>query len=225
MIGKFLLLSILLCLGCASVRTEGVNTGDLARFDATPYPTYTGEKWRVQVLRFGVPAEIAAQYPDLHNKKVGWGLYNRLIDELFATGRFTFVEEKDEIQKKVLDQWALSQTGLVVEEQQIPTGAMSSPRFLIYAEVMEFAVGRAEDVRGVKSSETTVTRVGVQIRIVDVVSGEYVPATGSGDAKTQGDAWFLNAQMNFDETTVGISTQRAVKMAVQQMIQRMAMPK
>ncbi|MBD3421995.1 MAG: hypothetical protein GF398_17930 [Chitinivibrionales bacterium] len=212
----------LLCLACATVTTEKA-AGTTAAISADqPYPEYGGEKKRVQVLRFGIPREIADKYPELADKRIGWGLYNRLIDNFYDTKRFDFIEEKEAVRQRVMRQWALSQSGIVVEEQQIDESrGLSLPQYLIYAEIFEFAVSDEEKVVGIAMEQTKTTRIGIQLRLVDVATGEYVPASGNGEATTAAKSVWVLADKPFDQSTVGIATDKAVRGAVMKLLSRM----
>jgi curli biogenesis system outer membrane secretion channel CsgG len=228
---KFILLYIvMLFLGsCASVQAPKSMNAGAAKVSAhstafTGYPPYSGEKFRLQILRFEVPAQAAQAYPELQNKKVGWGLYNRLIDEIYATGRFTLLEEKDQMQSKILEQWALSQSGIVVQEQQINTPGLQMPQYILYAEVYDFAVSTTETVIGIKSETQKATNIGIQLKLVHVATGEYIPASAMGSATTIGTGVWILPNMDFNQSTVGLATQNAVQNALLQLIHRMSGP-
>ena len=131
-----LLVSLFLS-SCASVETPGAQSKIEATKDPVIYPKYRGDRQRPQVLKYGISDDIAKKYPDLADKRIGWGLYNRLLDELYATGRFDFVEEKSDIQSRILNNWAISESGAGIEESPEDRG-LQTPDFLIYAEVFEF---------------------------------------------------------------------------------------
>lgn len=206
---------------CATVRTEKRIKSKHENKISQPFPEYQGTKKRVQIIRFGVPKYIADMHPELADKRVGWGLYNRLINAFYETNRFEFVEEKETIIKKMVDQWALSQTGLVAEEQEIKSDGLSAPEYLIYAEVFDFAVSHEETIVGVAMEKKNATIIGIQLRVVDVKTGEYVPASGSGEAETISGSVWINPGMSFDQSTVGIATEKAVNSALRSLIKRM----
>jgi curli biogenesis system outer membrane secretion channel CsgG len=182
---------------------------------------YQGPKTRVQVIRFGIPKDVAEKYPELADKRVGWGLCNRIVDALYNTGRFEYIEEKEAMIEKLVEEWKLSQAGIYTSETAIETGQLKAPEYLIYAEVFDFAVGKSESVVGMKKKDTAVTRIGVQIRLVDVKTGSYIPASGNGEASsTQGGAIWAQNRAEFDQTTVGIASQQAVNAAVKQLLER-----
>lgn len=215
-------IAIALLVSCASVSTEKAAAlkADNAVRDE-PFPSYSGPKKRMQILRFGVPQEIADRYPELAEKRVGWGLYNTVIDELYATGRFEFVEEKASIRERIMQNWALSQSGLVVEEQQIDeTSGMALPHYLVYAEVFDFSVSISEKIIGITSEKVATSLIGIQMRMVDVATGQYVPSSGNGEASTTAKMVWITADQPFDQSTVGLATKRAVHAAVLSLLKK-----
>lgn len=223
----FLLLICCAAWACASVSTKTAttpgNSTEAAGVIKTPASgaSYDGPRTRVQVIRFGVPKEVVDKYPELADKRVGWGLCNRIVDALYTTGRFEYIEEKEAMLEKMIEQWKLSQAGIYTSETAIEAGQLKAPEYLIYAEVFDFAVGKAEQVKGMKKEDKLVTHIGIQIRMVEVKSGSYIPASGNGEATSaqSGTIWAQNRN-EFDQTTVGIASQQAVDSAVKQLLER-----
>jgi curli biogenesis system outer membrane secretion channel CsgG len=164
---------------------------------------------------------VVDKNPELADKRVGWGLCNRIVDALYTTGRFEYIEEKEAMLEKMIEQWKLSQAGIYTSETAIDAGQLKAPEYLIYAEVFDFAVGKAENVKGMKKEDKLVTHIGIQIRMVEVKSGSYIPASGTGEATSaqNGTIWAQNRN-EFDQTTVGIASQQAVDSAVKQLLGR-----
>jgi hypothetical protein len=212
---------------CASVSTKTTTTqsssteASAAAQTAATAARYEGPKTRVQVIRFGIPKEVVDKYPELADKRVGWGLCNRIVDALYTTGRFEYIEEKEAMLEKMVEQWKLSQAGIYTSETAIEAGNLKAPEYLIYAEVFDFAVSKAEKAVGMKKEDKLITRIGVQIRMVNVKSGTYIPASGNGEATStqSGSIWAQN-RSEFDQSTVGVASQNAVNAAVQQLLQR-----
>lgn len=219
----YVLIASIMISSCAHVSTEkssAVLEGKAVQDQA--YPPYSGEKKRVQIIRFGVPKEISDQYPELAEKRIGWGLYNTVIDEFYDTKRFEFIEEKESIRDRIMQNWALSQSGIAVEEQQIDQKrGLSLPQYLVYAEVFEFSVNTSETIVGVAMQKTNATQIGVQLRLVDVSTGKYVPSSGTGEAKTTASSVWIVADQPFNQTTVGMATKRGVHAAVLEMLKKM----
>jgi len=145
-----------------------------------------------------------------------------VIDELYDTKRFEFIEEKDAIRDRIMKNWALSQSGIVVEEQKIDESrGISLPQYLVYAEVFEFSVSTKETVVGVAAQKVNTTRIGVQLRIVDAATTEYVPSSGTGEASTTATTVWIMADQPFDQSTIGMATKRGVHAAVMAMVKKM----
>ncbi|MCE5249304.1 CsgG/HfaB family protein [bacterium] len=219
-----LLIAVVLISGCASVSTEkGPETQarKTLKQKGFTFPPYSGPKKRIQVVRFGIPADVASKYPELADKRVGWGLCNRIVDGLWQTNRFEFIEEKEEILQKMLDQWQLSSAGIVTEETAIEQGSLKAPQYLVYAEVFDFGVSHSEQIVGVAAKQMDTTVIGVQIRMVDVATGQYIPASATGEAKTSGVGIWASVNLEFDQTTVGLASQDAVNEAIISLINRL----
>lgn len=214
---------VLFLASCATVSTEkSAAVLQAQTVQDTGFPPYSGERKRVQIIRFGIPPEIAAQYPELSEKRIGWGLYNTVLDEFYDTKRFEFVEEKEAIRERIMQNWALSQTGLVAEEQQVDQSkGLAMPQYLVYGEVFDFSVSTSEKIVGVSMEKVNATQVGVQLRLVDVSSGEYVPSSGTAEATTTAKTVWIVADQPFDQSTVGLATKRAVHAAVLALLNRM----
>lgn len=209
-----------LLFSCATVTTEQSAVPQKSEFSG--YPPYSGEKFRVQIIRFGIPQEVAASYPELAEKRIGWGLYNILIDQFYETNRFIFIEEKDAIRDRIMQNWALSQSGIAVEDQQIDESrGLALPQYLVYAEIFAFSVSTSEKIVGVAMEKVNTTNIGVQIRVVDVSSGEYIPSSGEGNASTTAKTVWIMTDQPFDQSTVGIATKKAVRVAVSDLCGKM----
>lgn len=179
-------LAALFLAGCASTQVveKPVET---AKAEPPPLVKYTGPKTVAAVLPLGLSARAAAAYPHLLAKDVGLGIHNRVVETLFDTNRFRFVEEKPEIIKDVLDRQWLSSSGMVDQTTAVKMGKLLGARKVIYGEVFDFAQGGEKiGVNGVAKDLTT--RMGVQVRCVDVETLEYVPGSGIGKGRDVGEA-------------------------------------
>ena len=217
----FAIVILVLFGGCASVSTErpqGMSSSRSA--EKIEFPPYSGPKKRIQVVRFGIPADIAKKYPELADKRVGWGLCNRIVEGFWETNMFEYIEEKEEILDKMVAQWQLSGAGIVSEETAVSPGSLKAPEYLVYAEVFDFGVSHSETLVGVAVKEVNATIIGIQIRMVDVESGEFIPASASGSCKTTGVSVWASVSLDFDETTVGIASQEAVMKAIMMLVKR-----
>lgn len=173
-------------IGCAST-TVVEKPLETAKADLAPLPKYTGPKTVAAVLPLGLSAKAAKAYPHLLAKDVGLGIHNRVVETLFDTNRFTFVEENPEIVKDVLDRQWLSTSGMVDQKTAVEMGKLLGARKVIYGEVYDFAQG-GEKV-GIGTVEKNFnTRMGIQVRCVDVETLEYIPGSGTGKGRDVGEA-------------------------------------
>ncbi len=171
-------LCLLLLGGCATTYVDEPKTTELGHENTIKaMPAYTGPKTVVAVLPMGLSEKAAKRYPHLLAKDVGMGIHNMLVESLYDTGRFTFVEEKPEIIKDVMDRQWMSSAGMVDQGAAIQLGKMLGAKKVIYGEVYDYAEG-GESVVGFSAKQNFRTRMGVQVRCVDVETLEYVPGSG-----------------------------------------------
>ena len=180
----------------------------------------TGERTPIQLANLSVTGDIIKQYPELGDKRVGLGLTNRILENFEETGFFRYTEEKDEIINSMIDKWELSDAGLGAENTELKTGSIVLPKYFVYAELYEFSVEKEEQVDRFNTSIQNTTRVGFQIRLVSVENGEYIIASGLGEATQKGEGFLANPDMDFAQSTVGISTQKALETATVNLIKR-----
>jgi curli biogenesis system outer membrane secretion channel CsgG len=214
--------------GCAaSVGSHG--TAPLASSDAegVKFPPPHGAKRKIQVVQINIPADDIKRYPELGEKRVGFGLSNILVETLFDTGRFTFLEDKEHILRRLVELWELTEDGILVKNPAAPDTALQAPDFLIYAEVFDFAACSPVERIGLTSKQLTcITSVGVQVRIANTATGEYIP--GSTDplspegkhVHTVNLSPFGDSQSAFNQSAVGKATLKATQYAVLKAIQR-----
>lgn len=222
-------LAALSCLlaGCAtSVGPHGPGPSEPLE-EVISFPPSTGPKRKVQVVQINIPTDDTRRYPELAEKRVGFGLSNILVETLFDTGRFTFLEEKEQILKRLVELWELTEDGILVKDPAAQGTELQSPEFLVYAEVFDFvACSPAERLGLTDKRLTCVTSVEVQVRIGNTATGEYIP--GSSDphslqgkyAHTVQLSLFGNDRLAFDQSAVGKATLKATRYAVLKALQR-----
>jgi len=182
---------------------------------------YTGEKQIVQLAKLNVNKELWDMFPELRDKRVGLGVSNRIIENFEVTGRFVYAEEKEAIQNQMLDAWETELNGLGDGQTQLKMEGIALPKYVVYAEIYDFAVSYGEDYNKGKVQKTNTTIMGIQIRMTSVDNGQYIVASGQGTATQVGEGMFKNPQMGFDNSTVGIATQRALEVATMNLVKRM----
>lgn len=184
-------------------------------------PPYTGEKQIVQLSKLNVNKELWEMFPELRDKRVGLGVSNRIIENFEMTQRFKYAEEKDAIVNQMLDAWETELNGLGNGETELSMEGVALPKYIVYAEIYDFAVSYGEEYNKGKVQKTNTTIMGVQIRMVNVDNSQYIVASGQGTATQIGEGMFKNPSMGFDQSTVGIATQRALEVATVNLVKRM----
>lgn len=181
------LLTLFLALGCAQTRVEPAK-GQSETKTAPAQPNYSGPKMTVAVLPLGLSEKTARRYPKLADKAVGLGMHNMLLDALFDTGRFRFVEENPEIMKDVMERQWLSGAGFVTQNQAVEYGRILGAEKVIYGEVFDYAEG-GESVSGLSARSGFNVRVGVQVVCTDIATAEKIAlgtATATATSYTEG---------------------------------------
>ena len=180
---------------------------------------FDGEPEGIQLIQITISENILNAYPELRDKRVGFGMTNRIIEVLEEAGRFYFVEEKDEVINKMVKEWERSVSGLLEEELNV--GKFATTKWFAYAEVYDFAVSNQEEIRRRKAKITNTTMVGIQVRLVNVENGKYITGSGLGTSAKEGEGVLKNLDMSFDQSTVSFATTGAVITAVANVLRRL----
>lgn len=218
---KLFIITFALLTSCAStVTVENFQADYESQKSIYDVEYFTGERTPIQLANLSVTKEVIEQYPELGDKRVGLGLTNRILENFEETGFFRYTEEKDEILNQMIDKWELSDAGLASENTELKTGSLVLPKFFVYAEIYEFSVEKEEVVDKFNTTIQNTTRVGFQIRLVSVENGEYIIASGLGEATQVGEGFLANPEMSFAQSTVGIATQKSLETATVNLIKR-----
>ena len=184
-------------------------------------PPFEGEKQVIQLSKLNVNKELWEFFPELREKRVGLGVTNRIIENFETTGRFKYAEEKDAIVGQMLDAWETDLEGMSNGETKLTMEGVLLPKYIVYAEIYDFSVSYGETYDKGKLNKTNTTIMGIQIRMVNVDNSEYIVASGQGTSTQIGEGYFKNPNMSFDQSTVGIATQRALEKATFNLVSRM----
>lgn len=144
------------------------------------FPPYSGKKTPLAVLPMGLSKLAADRYPQLLTRSVGLGVHNVLTEDLYETGRFKLVEADEKVIEKVFKQQWLSASGAVDESTAVELGKILGAQDVIYGEVYDYSEGRIEKTSGLSTKTIPRIRVGIQIRLTDVETLEYIPGSGTG---------------------------------------------
>ena len=188
-------------------------------------PEYNGDPVSVALLNIGVTEEILNQYPELGDYRVGLGLTNITVAFLDETFRFEFVETKDEIKDRMIKQFKASEKGFTANVIN-PIGKIVLAKYFCYIEVYDFSISEDETINlknGVKNK--LVTRLGLQVKLVDSETGTYMTGSGLGKATTTRELTLLNNEnledVKFNQSSIGTSTKKALETAVAKVVKRM----
>jgi len=188
-------------------------------------PEYNGKPIPIALLDIGVSKDVIEQYPELGDYRVGLGLTNIVVAFLEETFRFEFVETKDAIKDRMVAQYKASQKGLSTEKIELK-GNIVLAKYFCYIEVYDFSISEDETINlkdGVKNK--LVTRLGLQVKMVDSQSGTYMTGSGLGKAVTTRELTLINndnlTEVKFNQSSIGTSTKKALESATAKVVKRM----
>jgi hypothetical protein len=210
------LFTLMFLLGCATSNVEAQSAKTKVQSKIASYEAektlddikwYDGEPEGIQLIQISINENILNAYPELRDKRVGFGMTNRIIEVLEEAGRFYFVEEKDEVINKMV--------------QVLNVGKFATTKWFAYAEIYDFAVSNQEEIVRRKAKLKNTTMVGIQVRLVNVETGRYITGSGLGTSAKEGEGVLKNLDMSFDQSTVSFATTGAVITAVANVLRRL----
>jgi curli biogenesis system outer membrane secretion channel CsgG len=222
MVNKILafIVFIIILSGCGTTRTETYQADFEKKQSITTVSDYDGKQIPIQILSIGISDNVLSMYSVLKEKNVGLGVTNIALDYLEGTNRFEFTEDKEEIKLKMVKQFQASNKGFT-ENKLDGKGKIKLAKFFVYIEVYDFSVDEQETfVAGKKQLEVT-TRLGLQVRFVDAESGQVRVGSGLGEATQYGQSFLKSIEMKFAQSTVGISTRKALETGCSRVVTRM----
>jgi len=163
-------------------------------------------------------------YPELKDKRVGLGVANIVLEYLEYTNRFVFTEEKEEIKQRMIAQDKASDKGISQNKIDVK-GNVILAKYFVYIEVYDFSVSEDEIVKiDGKQTVTQTTRLGLQVKFVDAETGQVIMGSGLGEASTVKMSSILGDvtdEVKFNQSTIGISTKKALETASSRIVSRM----
>lgn len=181
---------------------------------AAPAPAAsTDERLDIYVASFGLSPTVAKRYPELAASQVGWGIANRIDEALADTRRFRSHESSAEIVEQI--EGLMSGARAAVEDADDPR--VGGVRYLLYGEVVDVTTERREEVRGLVGRAETVTRITIQLRLLDRSTRQFTSATGTGSAAAPA----TGRADELDERSVGSATSDAVRRAAEELLRRL----
>ena len=229
--GKTVLAILLLVCSYTSAQVIGKTTTEDYQADfekrtsILSIPEYNGDPVPVALLNIGVTEDVLQQYPELRDNRVGLGLTNITVAFLDETWRFEFVETRDAIKDRMVKQYQASQRGITSEKLKL-VGNITAAKYFGYIEVYDFSISEDETINlkdGIKNK--LVTRLGLQVRLVDAQTGVYMTGSGLGKSTTTREMTLLNdanlEEVAFNQSSIGVSTRKALETAVAKIVKRM----
>jgi hypothetical protein len=211
--------------GIGSVKTEQYQADFEKRQSIDVVADYDGKvQIPIQILKIGINDELYEFYPELKDKRVGLGVTNIVLEYLEYTNRFVFTEEKEEIKQRMIAQDKASDKGISQNKIEVK-GNVILAKYFVYIEVYDFSVSEDEIVKvDGKQTITQTTRLGLQVKFVDAETGQVIMGSGLGEAKTVKMSSILgdvSDEVKFNQSTIGISTKKALETASSRIVTRM----
>jgi hypothetical protein len=211
--------------GIGSVKTEQYQAEFEKKQSIEAVADYDGSvQIPIQILKIGINEELYEMYPELKDKRVGLGVTNIVLEYLEYTNRFVFTEEKEEIKQRMIAQDKASDKGISQNKIEVK-GNVILAKYFVYIEVYDFSVSEDEIVKvDGKQTTTQTTRLGLQVKFVDAETGQVVMGSGLGEASTVKMSSILGDvtdEVKFNQSTIGISTKKALETASSRIVTRM----
>jgi hypothetical protein len=211
--------------GIGSVKTEQYQADFEKKQSIDVVADYDGAvQIPIQVLKIGINEELYEMYPELKDKRVGLGVANIVLEYLEYTNRFVFTEEKEDIKQRMIAQDKASDKGISSNKIDVK-GNVILAKYFVYIEVYDFSVSEDEVVKiDGKQTVTQTTRLGLQVKFVDAETGQVIMGSGLGEASTVKMSSILGDvtdEVKFNQSTIGISTKKALETASSRIVSRM----
>ena len=204
------LLACTSCIGIIANTTTNANsiarTVDSGLNENVDVSEYQGLKRTVAIARFSNETEYAkGAFYDKQNDPIGKQAVDILSAKLAATGKFVLLESIDS------DLINISNNSVQVQNQKILAD------YLIIGSVTEFGRKTTGEVGLFTKSKTQTVSAGVNIRLVDVSSGQIIYSEeGKGEADTTATSTLgFGGQAGYDATL----SDKAISMAIEKLVQ------
>lgn len=193
-------------MSCGTTAHTTISKSDSTLNEGVDATAYTGLKRTVAIARFSNETEYAkGAFYDKENDPVGKQALDILSAKLSATGKFILLEraDADKIQAE-LDKSGSSAKGAAAD-------------YLIIGSVTEFGRKTTGEVGLFTNSKTQTVEAGVNIRLVDVASGQVIYSEeGKGQAETSSSTTLgLGGVQGYDATL----SDKAISAAIEKLVE------
>ena len=164
---------------------------------------YTGPKRRIGVVEF----ENKSAYGQ---GRLGGAASDILVTELVKSGKFIVVE-RDRM-SKIMEEQKLQTQGLIDSQTAVQIGQIMGLEAIVVGSVSQFGVKKEGSDYLITQSKRQVAEVAVDLRLIDVQSGQVILAdSGKGRAKTTKASFLgMGTKGGYDETLEGEALRAAL---------------
>lgn len=164
---------------------------------------YTGPKRRIGVVEF----ENKSAYGQ---GRLGGAASDILVTELVKSGKFIVVE-RDRM-SKIMEEQKLQTQGLIDSQTAVQIGQIMGLEAIVVGSVSQFGVKKEGSDYLIAQSKQQVAEVAVDLRLIDVQSGQIILAdSGKGRAKTKKASFLgMGTKGGYDETLEGDALRAAL---------------
>ncbi len=193
----------LLAAGCApskSVRSQQTLSANETEQVASKF---TGPKRRIGVVEF----ENKSAYGQ---GRLGGAASDILVTELVKSGKFIVVE-RDRM-NKLMEEQKLQSQGVIDSQTAVQLGQIMGLEAIVVGSVSQFGVKKEGSDYLISQSKQQVAEVAVDLRLIDVQSGQVILAdSGKGRAKSKKASFLgMGTKGGYDETLEGEALRAAL---------------
>ncbi|MBU2528119.1 CsgG/HfaB family protein [bacterium] len=187
--------------GCATISVKQAQT--ISAETETITSGYTGPKKKVAVIDFENKTRYGA-------RRLGTSASDILVTELGKTGKFILVE-REKI-GKIVEEQRLGLTGILDSNTAIEIGNLLGVNAIVTGSISQFGVKTTASDFVITASKQQVAEAVVDIRVIDVETGEIIYTdSGKGIAKKKAGSFLgMGTTAGYDETLEGESLRAAI---------------
>jgi hypothetical protein len=165
------------------------------------------------VLPLGLAPSVAANYPDVKDKRVAFGIQSRIARAVSDTKNGNLIEIDPAVLDTLAEQWWIGSKGApqAGDVKKEAPAYKANVDYIVYGEVFAFSIAREEHAEGLTEKVADKVTVGIQLRAVDPSSGDggYIVASGIGSATGDWQRWRGESD-DFAQSFVGQAATAAI---------------
>lgn len=202
----FAVLTVLLAGGCAASQKTTMKQAVSSHVTEKVESQYTGPRRRVGVVDF--------ENKTAYGSRLGTAASDILLTELVKSGKFIVVE-RDKM-AKLMDEQKLGMTGAVDPKTVAQVGKIMGLNAIVTGSISQFGVATTGSDYLVAQSKKQVASCTVDVRVVDVESGQIVYAdSGKGESSSsKGQLLGMGTKGGYNEMLEGESLRAAISKLV-----------